>query len=521
MGEGGCYSGESFDNEGRSKQLRHGRDGLGAEAVAAEMSAEASPASGHALKRTLGLRDLVPMQILLVVGITWAGVAAKQGGTHIWFWVAAIVTLFVPLAAVVGWCARVWPLEGGVYQWTKFALGPFAGFMSAWNFGMWALLAVSNVGIMTATSLSYGLGPRAAWMEENHSLILWLSVGVFLLVLPVNLPGFKIGRWVAHFGTAVTVLVTLLLVALLFWHPHASAAHPHVDPQAPFSMAMPVITLFSVNLFSKIAFNSLSGLEQVAVFAGETRDAGRTILRSAWIAAPIIAAIYILTTGSLLAYIPTARVDLTGPVPQMLAAAFGGGAGSGAQGTDWGLMLGRGTILVLGLALVAQYAVLVAETSRLPMVAGWDGIVPAWFTRLDPRWKTPTRSIGTIVAVAIGLGVLATYGTGAQEAFQLIVSVGNLFYGIYYLMMFSIPLVVGERFGVRAGWWLKVGATSGIAVTLLALGFNLLPIVDVANKAVFAAKVAGTALALNLVGVAIYWNGMRRMKRRETETTEG
>ena len=215
-----------------------------------------------------------------------------------------------------------------------------------------------------------------------------------------------------------------------------------MNPQPPFSLAMPVLTLMSMNLFSKIAFNALTGLEQVAVFAGETRDAGRTIMRSAWIAAPVIAVIYILMTGSMLAYIPAARVDLTGPIPQLLAAAFGGGAAGG--GIDWGLMLGRATILALAVALVAQYAVIVAETSRLPMVTGWDGMVPAWFTRLDPRWKTPTRSIAVIVVVAIAMGVLATYGTGAQEAFQLISSVGNIFYGIYYLMMFAIPLVVGR-----------------------------------------------------------------------------
>jgi APA family basic amino acid/polyamine antiporter len=203
------------------------------EEMAAEGARQASgdgPAQNYALRRTLGLRDLVPMQILLVVGITWAGTAAKQGGTHLWFWLAAIVTIFIPQAAVVGWCAQVWPLEGGVYQWTKFALGPFAGFMSAWNFGMWALLAVSNIGIMTATSLSYGLGPRAAWMEENHGLIVGLSVAIFLVILLVNLPGFRIGRWVSHFGTAVTVLVALLVMGLLFWHPHAGAAHPHVNP---------------------------------------------------------------------------------------------------------------------------------------------------------------------------------------------------------------------------------------------------------------------------------------------------
>ena len=479
-----------------------------AEELAAESEATSGRASSHALRRELGLRDLVPMQILLVVGITWSGIAAKQGGTHIWFWLTALVFFFIPLAAVVGWCAQVWPIEGGVYQWTKYALGPFAGFMSAWNFGVWALLAVSNVGILTATSLSYGLGPHAAWMEDNHALIAALTIGLFGVILLINLPGFGIGRWVAHFGTAVTVLVTLLLMALLFVHPHASKAHPHVNPQSPFSFAMPALTLFSVNLFSKIAFNALSGLEQVAVFAGETRNPARAIMRSAWIAAPLCGLIYILMTGTMLAYIPAAQVDLTGPIPQILAAAFGGG--HAGAGTDWGLALGRATILVLAVALVAQFAVIVAETSRLPMVAGWDRMIPAWFTRLDPRWKTPTRSIAVIVGLSIFFGLLATYGTGAQEAFQVITCVGNIAYGIYYLMMFAIPLVVGKRFETRAGTWLKAGALSGIVVTLLAMGFNLLPIVDVASKWVFAGKVAVPAVLLNMVGMAVYWNGTRQ-----------
>jgi amino acid transporter len=468
----------------------------------------AGDGSSHGLRRELGLRDLVPMQILLVVGITWAGIAAHQGGTHLWYWLAAIVSLFVPLAAVVGWCARAWPYEGGVYQWTKIALGPFAGFMGAWNFGMWSLLAISNVGILTATSLSYSLGPRAAWMESSHSLILALTVGLFAVILLINVPGFGIGRWVAHFGTAVTVAVTLLLVALLVWHPAASAAHPHRAPQAPFSLMMPVLTLMSVNLFSKIAMNALSGLEQVAVFAGETRNPGRVILLSAWIAAPVIAAIYILMTGSILEYIPAGDVDLTGPVPQVLAVAFGGSRGAGG-GLGWGLLLGRGAILVLAVALIAQYAVLVAETSRLPMVAGWDRLVPQWFTRLDPRWKTPTRSLAVIVGAAIAMGIAAIYGTGAQEAFQVIASVGNLSYGIYYVLLFAIPLTVGDRMTVRAGLWLKLAAASGIAVTLVSMFFDVLPIVDVTSKWVFGGKVALSGIALNVVGVALYRRGSR------------
>lgn len=125
-------------------------------------------------------------------------------------------------------------------------------------------------------------------MEDSHALISSLSVGLFALILLVNIPGLGSGRWVAHFATGVTVLITTLLMALLFFHPHASAVHPHVSPQPPFSLAFRVLTVLSLNLLSKLTFNALTGLEQVAVFAGETRHAGRTILRSAWIAAPVI-----------------------------------------------------------------------------------------------------------------------------------------------------------------------------------------------------------------------------------------
>jgi amino acid transporter len=175
-------------------------------------------------------------------------------------------------------------------------------------------------------------------------------------------------------------------------------------------------------------------------------------------------------------------------------------------------MLGRVAILAMAVAVVAQYSVIVAETSRLPLVAGWDGLLPPWFTRLDPKWKTPTRSLTVIVLLCIALGLLASVGAGAQEAFQLLTDSGNICYGFTYLLMFAIPLIVGDRFGTRPGAWLKLAALSGLGMTLLAIGFQLLPITDVANKWVFAAKVSGTALVFNAVGLGIYLRGMWRVR---------
>jgi amino acid transporter len=466
----------------------------------------------HGLRKVLGLRDLIPMQILLVIGPSWSGTAAHQADSQVSFWLLGALLLFLPVAAVVQYCVRIWPYEGGVYQWTKHAFGPFAGFLSAWNLGAWVLLIVSSLGVQTASGLSYALGPRAAWIADDHAVLYALDVGLFGLILLVSVPGLRIGRWISHFGTAAMVFVCGLMIALLFIHPHASALRPHVSPQRPFSLQFPVLTLISLNLFSKIAFNGFTALEQVAVFAGETRHAARSILRSAWIAAPLIALIYILMTGSILSYTEADQVDLVNPIAQAIAAAFGSGAPAG--GVDWGVLLGRATILATALAIIAQSAVYIAEASRLPMVAAWDHLIPAWFTRLHPRYGTPTRSIVVIVAATLLCSLLASSGAGAAEAFQLLMTSAFICYGINYLLMFAVPLLVGTRLSLlpdlRPPVLLRIACLCGASVTLLSMIFGLVPIVQVPSAWRFGFKIALAALGINLIGAAIYWRGTCR-----------
>src|SRR5271163_271802 len=438
------------------------------------------------------------MQIMLLVGVTWSGIAAKQGSGHPVLWIFGILFFFLPQVVVVSYCAQQWPLEGGVYQWTKFAFGPATAFLSAWNYAIYAILTVSGLGILAATSLSYALGPRAAWMAESRGLTFALDGLLFGLMLLINVFGMRLGRWVSHFGNSMVVMVALLLAVLLVWHPGASSAHPHVSPQPAFSLAWPVMSLLTLNLFLKVAFNAYSGLEQVAVFAGETKNPGRAIMLSAWIAAPAVVAIYVVMTGSMLTYVPASKIDLAGPIPQVLAAALGQGIG---------VWLGRVMILALTLFTICSYTILMAETSRLPMVAGWDSVLSAWFTRLNPRFRTPVRSLCVIVAVAAFASILASLNTGREEAFQLLQTSGQLSFGLYYCAMFAVPLATGSRFGRRPGFWLVLCAISGLVITIVQCVLATVPIVEVNSTWSFAAKVAATALVTNLVGFAIYWRG--------------
>ncbi|MDP9087766.1 MAG: APC family permease [Pseudomonadota bacterium] len=124
--------------------------------------------------------------------------------------------MFLPVAAVVQYCVQIWPYEGGAYQWTKHAFGPFAGFLSAWNLGAWVLLSVATLGVQTASGVSYALGPRAAWIADDHTVISGLNICLFAGIFLVCVPGLRIGRWISHVGTAAVLLVAGLLIVLVF-----------------------------------------------------------------------------------------------------------------------------------------------------------------------------------------------------------------------------------------------------------------------------------------------------------------
>ena len=56
--------------------------------------------------------------------------------------------------------------------------------------------------------------------------------------------------------------------------------------------------------------------------------------------------------------------------------------------------------------------------TRLPMVAGWDGLLPQWFTRLHERYQTPVNSIVFVGAVTLAFSILGLIGVGNKKPFN-------------------------------------------------------------------------------------------------------
>ncbi len=454
-----------------------------------------------ALKKPLGLRDLVLTQIVFVVGSSWVGTAAKLGPSHLFFWALAILLFYIPQAAVVIYLNRLMPLEGGIYQWAKFAFNEFAGFIVAWNLWLLSIMVIALGGMFITTNLSYAVGEAGAWMRSSPWCVSLISCALVSGLGWTGVRGLAIGKWVHNIGGFAMLLAYATLIIL----PFVSLARGDLNAYRPLQIAAPAMSIFyCFNIFTKLAVGALSGFEYVGILAGETRSPARNIGRSVIIAAPIIALMFILGTSSVLAFIGDNQIDLIGPVPQTLRL--------GLHSFRIAAAIASVAILLMTVRSISSMSIHFTGSSRLPMVAGWDHLLPAWFSRLHARYKTPVNSIVFVGAITLVIALSSQIGAGMQEAFQLVDNAANVFYGIVYAVMFAIPIMGAAAVRAKARAWLRLAAACGLAVSLLAIFFTIYPIIDVPSPLIFAAKIISVTLIANAIGVAIFALGERRRR---------
>jgi amino acid transporter len=452
------------------------------------------------LRQELGLTDLVLTQIMYVVGLSWVGVAGKLGTSQIPFWLAAIVLFYIPQAVVVVHLARRFPLEGGLYQWAKLGLNEGVAFLVGWTLWVFAIILLGGLGISVANAVVYALD--AQWLSGNKVFIGAMTGALLGGIVVISVLGLRIGKWVHNAGAILLIVAFAILLAL----PLIGVARGTLREYHPLAVTAPALTLLNLNIFGRLAVGGLSGFEYVAVLAGETRNARRNIALSVIIASPIIALMFILGTSAVQAFTAPGEIDLVGPIPQAI------NKGLGSMG--WVAVLIPFAVMVPVARQIGQSSLLFTATSRMPMVAGWDRLIPAWFARLHPRYRTPVNSILFIGVCAMVFAALGLTNVGEQEGFQLMQSSAAILYGFSYLVLFAVPLVGLRRTGARAPLWIRIVAGFGFATTSLHMVLAVLPIVEVESEASFALKTGGTVVVTIVIGVALYLRGRRRAREQ-------
>src|SRR5262249_28065297 len=148
--------------------------------------------------------------------------------------------------------------------------------------------------------------------------------------------------------------------------------------------------------------------------------------------------------------------------------------------------------------------------TRLPMVAGWDRMLPSWFSRLHPKYRTPANSIVVVGLASFGIASLSLIGVGQAEAFQLLFNASGIFYALTYVVMFGIPLVGLRGLSPRPPLWLRLASLSGLLMTVLYIVLSVFPIIKVESVATFALKITLMIVAMNIVGAGILFAARQR-----------
>jgi amino acid transporter len=187
-------------------------------------------------------------------------------------WIAAMVLFYFPMAAVVIGLNRIMPLEGGLYVWAHRAFGGLGGFLTAWNLWVYGIAVTATILYAIPTELAYLIGPKAAWLPENHLASFAIVATIVAAVTLTAARGLEWGKWIHNIGgmAMIAVFVALILLpAWALWRHHSG--HQGINHGLELALELPPLNLHSLALFGQMLVGALSGLEYIAIFAGERR----------------------------------------------------------------------------------------------------------------------------------------------------------------------------------------------------------------------------------------------------------
>jgi amino acid transporter len=463
------------------------------------------------LHRAMGFWDLVLFYIATVVSLRWVANISTLGPSALVVWLVAFVGLFLPLSFAVAELSSRYPDEGGIYVWSKEALGDFHGFMTGYTYWTSNLVYFPSLLFYAAGNAAYVI-PKYSGLARNQVFLIIFELAGLTVALVLNMVGLRVGKWLHNAsGSLGNWLPALILIGigLLAWIKFGPATD-----FSPANLKPSVGSISDIVLWSNIAF-AFGGLEAASVMGEEVRDARRTIPRALFTAGIMITFIYVFCTIALLAVLPKDQTSgLTGIQDSVL------GAGTRVGGRA----LGEGAASLVGLLQVIGYiggvGAWMAATARLPFVAGIDRYLPPVFGRIHPKWRTPVVALLVQAGVSAVLIVLSQIGSTAEWGYQLLIKLCTISYFIPFLYMF-LSLVVLQKRPPRDGTIRapggKAGAYSagavGFLVTAAAIYLACVPESSEPNRIKFYASLFGT-MGINLgAGLVLYFFGRRRKRR--------
>jgi APA family basic amino acid/polyamine antiporter len=346
------------------------------------MPAVTGPPSAPTLRRALGRWDLTAIGVNQVIGgaifLMPSQVAAQIGAwAPIGMLLMGIASLSVALCfAEVG---SRFEGTGGPYLYTRAAFGRFAAFEVGWM--QWFTRASSQASIMAGIAVALGYYWPALTAGWPRHLVL---TGVTATLALINVRGIRQSAWLVNALTiGKLVPLTLFIAAGIFF----------IDPSRLTSL--PSISLHQASTAALLLIFVYGGYDVVPVPAGEAIDPRRHVPFA--LITTILSVTAIMTLAQVVAQgvLPNLAAHST-PIADAAAVMFGAGGA---------LLVGAGSVV----SMTGNNAGQVLSGSRMLFALAEHGELPAFFSRIHARFRTPANAILFTSAVALGLALSGSF----------------------------------------------------------------------------------------------------------------
>ncbi|MFF2519198.1 amino acid permease [Streptomyces sp. NPDC058086] len=390
----------------------------------------------HALKKSLSALDLTVFGVGVIIGtgiFVLTGKVAKENAgpsVSLAFVVAGVVCALAALCYAE--FASTVPVAGSAYTFAYASLGELPAWIIGWDLVLEFALGTAVVAVGWSGYVR-SLLDNAGWHlpgylsgREGSSGFGFdiLAAALVLVLTAILVVGVKLSARVTTVVVAIKVTVVLIvIIAGAFFIvgdnytpfiPKAQAQEAGSSLKAPLVQLMFGYTptnfgVMGIFTAASVVFFAFIGFDVVATAAEETknpqRDMPRGILGSLFICTALYVAVSIVVTG-MQRY---DRLSIDAP----LADAFK------ATGHPW-----YAGVISFGAAvgLTTVCMILLLGQTRVFFAMSRDGLLPRFFSRVHPRFRTPHRPtilLGVIIAILAGF-------TSLSELAEL-VNIGTLF----------------------------------------------------------------------------------------------
>ncbi|MDT0611520.1 amino acid permease [Streptomyces lancefieldiae] len=390
----------------------------------------------HALKKSLSALDLTVFGVGVVIGtgiFVLTGTVAKNNAgpaVALAFVVAGVVCALAALCYAE--FASTLPVAGSAYTFSYASLGELPAWIIGWDLVLEFALGTAVVAVGWSGYVR-SLLDNAGWQmpealggrdgAEGFGFDI-LAAALVLVLTAILVLGMKLSARITSIVVAVKVAVVLVVIIAGAFFVKGTNYDPFIPPSQPveaggglhsplvqlmFGWAPANFGVMGIFTAASVVFFAFIGFDIVATAAEETKNPQRDMPRGILGSLAICTVLYVLVSIVVTGMQHYSELSVDAP----LADAFKATGHPFFSGViSFGAAVGLTTVCMI----------LLLGQTRVFFAMSRDGLLPRFFSRVHPRFRTPYRPtilLGVIIAIVAGF-------TSLSELAEL-VNIGTLF----------------------------------------------------------------------------------------------